>query len=533
MLGDGDTGWHIRIGEWIIANGKVPRTDIFSFTRPGSPFIAWEWLWDLGAAFLHQHFGLGGVVLASMLVLCTTFALVYRLAYRRCGNGIIALLITALAVAVSSIHFLARPHLMTWLFAVVFLTLIERAREGNTRLLWWLPLLTIVWTNLHGGFLAGIAILLTYGCGELLRAVFAERGPERGSAARSSLPYFAAAGASLAASLVNPYFYHLHQHLIEYLRDPYAMQHIVEFQSVNFHSSGAGFFEAMLALGFGAAIWFARKKSFGDVLLVAGWAHLALGAARHLPVYALMATPAIAVAVAGWLQALAESPLAGWVRTCADQIRSTWSEIEPFERIGRVHVVGLLALAGIALGMRSPSAGILLRPEYDRTAYPAGALALLENPGQRIFTHDEWGDYLVYNLWPKGGKVFIDGRSDFYGHDFCEQYASIMDVKYDWEQKLSQYHIDTILLPPDAALASAIKESSHWRVVYDDGSAIVFRPRASSSAAQEFSTSSSGGSERGLSITHQTTVITDHVNPKEHETYEKPANQKAARRSSA
>ena len=64
LLGDGDTGWHVRTGEWILQNGRVPDKDIFSFTKPGEVWYAWEWLWDLGAAYLHQRGGMAAVVIA-------------------------------------------------------------------------------------------------------------------------------------------------------------------------------------------------------------------------------------------------------------------------------------------------------------------------------------------------------------------------------------------------------------------------------------------------------------------------------------
>src|SRR6266567_2358522 len=73
MLGDGDTGWHVRTGEWIIANGRVPVQDFFSFTKTGQPWYAWEWLWDVCFAWLYHHGGFGTVVAASIIVLCITF----------------------------------------------------------------------------------------------------------------------------------------------------------------------------------------------------------------------------------------------------------------------------------------------------------------------------------------------------------------------------------------------------------------------------------------------------------------------------
>ncbi len=98
-----------------------------------------------------------------------------------------------------------------------------------------------------------------------------------------------------------------------------------------------------------------------------------------------------------------------------------------------------------------------------------------------IFTHDEWGDYLIYRLFPKT-KVFVDGRSDFYGTKFNEQYVNVMDVKYDWSKTLDRYRVDAVLLPVNAPLASTLKESRKWRPVYDDGVAIVFRSRDSLAA---------------------------------------------------
>jgi len=135
---------------------------------PGQPFFAWEWLWDAGASWIHQRCGLAGVVLVSMFVICLTFCLLFRIVNRRCGNPLLAIALTVLAAAGSTIHWLARPHLFTMLFTVVFLAILERVREGRTKLLWWLPVLTILWANLHAGFLAGIIILGAYGAGELV-----------------------------------------------------------------------------------------------------------------------------------------------------------------------------------------------------------------------------------------------------------------------------------------------------------------------------------------------------------------------------
>jgi hypothetical protein len=512
LLGDGDTGWHVRTGQWILAHHQVPYTDMFSFTMPGQPWFAWEWLWDVGAAAIFNRAGLGGVALTSFFVICVTFALLYKLIARRSQNLLVAIGLTVLAAAGSSIHWLARPHLFSMLFIVIYLSILERVREGRRKLLWWLPGLAVLWTNIHGGFVFGIAIVGLVGAGELAGAVIAATSEERWKAVRASIPYFTTALGCLAASLINPYTYHLHQHIWQYVQDPRQSAFISEFQAANFQGPAAIFFEMMLILGFGAAIWYGARRRFAEVLLLAAWAHLSLLVVRNVPIFMIVAAPLTATAVVDWLGSLSRARIAVWIQKAAELVRAASDEVAPIERLWRVHAIPVAILVLFGLAMHSPAAGTALKPEYDANAYPVGALSVLQDPALRIFTNDEWGDYLLYTRSPEGGKVFWDGRSDFYGGANVEKWLSVLGVKWDWQQTLDQYGVDTILLPPQAPLATTLKGSSRWRVVYDDGIAIVFRPAVSAAGSGErTSTRNIGGGARDLPITQPHEVSKDLV----------------------
>ena len=71
LLGDGDAGWHIRTGEWILSHHAVPHQDLYSFSKPGAPWYAWEWLSDVFDAVLFKYAGLKGVVLAAGVIIAT------------------------------------------------------------------------------------------------------------------------------------------------------------------------------------------------------------------------------------------------------------------------------------------------------------------------------------------------------------------------------------------------------------------------------------------------------------------------------
>lgn len=486
LLGDGDTGWHIRTGEWILANGRVPDRDIFSYTKEGSPWFAWEWLWDVIFARLHQWGGLAAVVLASLLVLCLTFALLYRLVRRRCSNDLLAFGITALAAAGSSPHWLARPHLFTLFFVVLFLHLLERVREGRIRLLWLLPVLTIVWVNLHGGFFVGIFLVGCYAAGGAFAwSVEADRDKAR-AAVRGVWPYVYAASGCLAASFLNPYSYHLHLHIWNYLRDPFLFQHVQEFQPTSFQHPGAYYYGPVLLLGVLAAAWSVRKRRYEQTLLLSAWIWFGLYAVRNVPIAMLVCAPAVAQMFGEGLTWLKDASLAARIRLAAARFQAISAEFSTLDRSWRLHFasVAVFVTVGLVHFLPAPPAKFIAR--YDPRRYPEKALEAVGDPAQagRIFTHDEWGDYLIYKLYPRL-KVFVDGRSDMYGEAFNRQFLNVMSAKPGWRETLAAHCVDTVLLPVDSPLTAVLKESTVWRVAYDDGMAIVFRHSLTQESASQ------------------------------------------------
>jgi hypothetical protein len=414
-----------------------------------------------------------------MMLICLTFLLLFRLV-RRKSNAIIAVLVTMIAAASSSIHWLTRPHLFTVFLLVAFYAALESVRAGKTRLgsvpyLAILPFATILWTNLHGGFFVGVLMISAYGLGDLLKLALTTDPEERRPAWVRARRYFLCALACLAASLVNPYTWRLHQHVFTYLTDPYQSQHIVEFFSISFHHPLAVFFEAMLLIGAMAAAWHASKGRYVEPVLFLMWSHAALLSARNIPLFAIVAAPIMASAIEEWVAAMPAWKLAAWARNAAAKFAAVARETTETDSIPRWHVASLLGVALFGAILYAPNPPKSFRAEFDPKTFPAGAIDTLRgDPSARIFSADQWGDYLIYRLYPNT-KVYTDGRSDFYGPEFGKQYLGVMFVAYDWEKTLGRFGVDTILLSPTSPLAGALKESARWRVVYDDGVSLVFR----------------------------------------------------------
>ena len=478
LLTDSDTGWHIRTGEWILRNDRVPAVDIFSFTRPCSPWFAWEWLSDVMMAAVHHVTGLRGIVLLSLVLLALTSIYIYRNALAESGHRLTAIVLTSLATAASTIHWLARPHLVTPLLAAVFVgTLIRVQRTGKSHLLLVLPLLTIFWVNLHGGFFVGIVLLITYALGSLVEDLIRENRVRVSTRAEK---YALTAVACAVASLINPYGYRLHIHVAQYLGTSFYVQRISEFQSADFHSFSAAYFETLLALAIAAAFWHLASGRLIQVMLLLSWTHLALFSVRNIPIFAVVAAPGIALALREWLDYALSSGSLKWLwrfSGSASELESGLQLIAFHSKRDRFHCIPCLGVLTLAILLAHPGHFKALQAEFDRNRFPVVAASVLSHHAApesiRLYADWQWGGYLIYRLWPSL-KVFDDGRTDFYGPAFVQDGVDVWDAKSNWSRILSQYQVNATLLPVDSALATVLRERPDWTPVYQDKVAVLF-----------------------------------------------------------
>ena len=160
LFRDSDAGWHIRNGEAILATGTLPHTDPWSFTRAGQPWYAWEWLSDVGTGAIHHSFGLSGVALFYGVAIAAGVWLWFRLHWALGGNFLIACAMAPLLLSTCNIHWLARPHVLSWLFVLTTLMLCEQRQAKAT--LACFAVLTFVWANVHASFFLAPMICAIY-----------------------------------------------------------------------------------------------------------------------------------------------------------------------------------------------------------------------------------------------------------------------------------------------------------------------------------------------------------------------------------
>jgi len=501
-LADADIGWHVRTGEQILATHSLPRTDPFSSLMQDQPWFAWEWLYDMLLGILHQACGLNGVVWLCALLVAAIFAGLLSMLLRRGTGLLLAVVLMLLAEAASTIHLYARPHIVSWLFSLLWFAVLERwERWENANLPrwipWFFPASMLLWVNLHGGWLFGMALLGIYAFAAFVASVREKDAFAAIRAAHRARAMAWAWAASAAATLVNPYGWRLHAHIYRYLGDRYLMSRIDEFQSPDFHGWAERCFAVILVL---VLIAFVGSRLSGNrvsgngklrlshLLVVLLAAYAGFYSSRNLPVSSMLL-----VLVAGpilWenFSSLAEKPGAWrWVRKCTLRISDFSDRMGAQEMQLRGHLWPVVSVAlafaiclqGGWLGSRQ-----LVHAQFDARKMPVAAVNFLQTEfvgdqpsTEPVFSTDAWGGYLIYRMYPER-KVVIDDRHDLYGSGRIRQYLILTRAEPGWQGVLEQWQIRTALLPSDSTLANLLRELPRdWRVAYKDKVAVVFERR--------------------------------------------------------
>lgn len=463
LLADGDAGWHIRTGERILETGAVPRADPYSFTRPGEPWFAWEWLSELLYAAAFRLAGLKGVVLTAGILIAGFGLLLVRWMLWRGATPVAALPVALAAFGASSVHFLARPHLFTWWLLVIALWLWERDTLRRDGWVWLLVPLAALWANLHGGFAAWLATLAALELAHVAETALGWRpAPGRAIRTRSVLLWLGCALATLA----NPYGLALHRHLVGYLTAGWIRDAVAEFRSPVFRSESVFWFEVLLFAGLMAAAAALARKRLAPAALVLMWAHAALVSARHIPIYVIVAAPVVAAELSALWRRLAApgTPAGALEQAAADSER----------HLRRLSLWPALVLAALALG----AVPAHWPEDFPAKRFPVAMITRHEEAlaGASVFAYDEWADYLIWRLVGRA-RVFLDGRSDFFGPELAGEYLAVWNGRHDWEQILDRRACDAVLVPVSAPVAGLLKLSPNWRLLEDDGQAILFRRR--------------------------------------------------------
>jgi len=458
---DPDVWWHIKVGQAILATHHWPTADTYSFTAPGAPWMAYEWVAETLLAAVQRAWGLKGLMGLDLVLGAAVVLALYALATLRSRNSKAAFVTCLLLLLLTAVSFTLRPQMLGYLFLVIILVILERFRQGRAGTLWLLPPLFLVWVNTHGSFVVGLFAFAVYGISGLIEMRWGGLESVRWTEAQRVRLGLAFA-ACLAALAFTPYGVRVAVYPLDMaFSQPINVASIQEWQPMAFNLPFGKFFLALL-VGFLLAqiilrlTWQLAELTLFLAGLVAACLH-----ARFLLIFVPFCAPILAVVLSRW--------------------------IPPYDPGKDKYALNVFLMIAVAVGM------VRFFPSREQLAsriaqhWPEKAVRYIEQhpPPRPMYNNYGYGGYLIYALDGRN-KVFIDGRADIYERaGVLADYGKVAGVAPVALPLLRAYNVQSCLIERDETLATLLAASSQWQKVYaDDLSALFVRKVVGDSGIQ-------------------------------------------------
>lgn len=447
---DSDFYWHLVTGR-LISEGRFPTTDPYSFTWGGMPWTLHEWLAELIIFKLVDGLGYMGAALIFALVPGIAMAIV-AFALHRLGVRTLAVIgATTLAAMLVIPYATLRPQALSWIMFAILIAGLIHLRPDRAR--WTLALIPffVLWANLHGLWVVGIAVLGGY-------AIMTWLGITPMSGAR----WWALAGVPFAmlGTIVTPAGPSILLYPLRYVdAGDWGAAHITEWQSPDFHDPA----HIPLLIFMGAVAIFGRWRVpwWMSLLAFMGIA-MTLLALRNGPVAAILGAPALALGMDAALRDRWPSP------------RQPSPRVARQRRIVETVMAVVIAIAGVIVFVpRDPVAAV--RTSIERELPVQGVEHLIQEvPEGRILAWYGWGGYVIGQMYHLGARVMVDGRNDMYDDAILREYDLVRTAEPGWEEIVDRLEVDALLFPPQEAITRGPADYAGWCEVFRDENEVLY-----------------------------------------------------------
>ncbi|BCA54395.1 conserved membrane protein of unknown function [Nitrospira sp. KM1] len=469
-LTEPDFGWHLRTGLDLMSRGFLPPpVDPYSHTMPDWPWVEHAWLSDILIGIVYDHSGGLGVIILFGAVTAGAWMLAADLTASLPAGRYMA---CVLSLWTALPYLGARTQLISLLGLALLLRMLSTWSEASTY--WGIPCLFLLWSNLHGGFLAGIFLLGLYaGASSFMRWIVTrnsklavrldEAVPSKASLIRLSIVL----GISILVTFINPYGWRLYEEILSSLSDQFMLATLQEWQPPAIDSvAGRSFVWYLGGLTAGMLLWYRRVEPVRwfllGIFLMLSWRHM-----RNIPLFLLLSLSLCAELVTAGLQQLRSFVI-------ADRQRDRWS------------IAAVTMVTGLFILWLGPDhlrhvveSGRYPKQFFHRTSYPIEAVDWIQshraNLGQRLYNDYQYGGFLLW--WLPNEKIFIDGRMPAWHvgkRRIFEDYMALTAGTTAGLAVLDKYAVDWAVVRRDTLLDAALAREPEWKKMYEDEKVSIY-----------------------------------------------------------
>lgn len=455
---DGDFPRHLLTGKYIIENRTIPTTELFIHPYLNRPSVSHssEWFSDVIFYTVYLYAGLAGVVALSAFLLASTFTLIYSNLSIRLNLRIPVFLMVAWGLLATSVNWVTRPHLFSMLLLAIWLIWVDKLWRGEKIPLWYFPVLMLLWSNLHGEFIAGILVLLAYSAGWVIDHLLDPVNTKLSVGKNIWMALLL----SILASLLNPGGIGPWVGILGFVNNKYLMSRMAEANTPNFQTPEMRVLLGLLAISILLLSIKKNKLSAGQGLLLAGFSAMSLIAVRNIHLYGIVAPFVLAETLIETRNIPLMERLESTLQTVEDKIKGFFWPV--------------ITVISLSIFVITNSATQKFY-QFTSPMFPVQAVEWLEkNPQQgRMFNELNWGGYLALHLWPRQ-LTFIDSMADVTG-EVTMQYEAVITLSDGWQDVLRQHNIEWAIVERDSILARELESKYQWNVLYEDDNSVVLR----------------------------------------------------------
>jgi hypothetical protein len=448
-----DVWWHIRTGEWIMQHHQLPRTDPFSYTGAGKPWVAYSWPFEIAVYEVVKQWDLLGIVATAIFfwmgMTLATFWLIRQFKPPFWISAALALVASIVFPRVTS----ARPGPLTVIFFCLVLgVLVDAQRRGSVRRLWLVPVFIWMWANVHVQFVYGLFIVGLFCMIPVFDRLLGLVGlrVDRDATYLPAKWMWGTLGLSTALTFANPYGIGIYDVLWEFIQQPKLYAFIRETRAMEFD-----------------------LKVHFVVLAVCLVGALALGRIRRLrPLWAIM----LLWAAFSGFHAQRDMWLTTVISLCivaqlAAEVKPDSAAVQPRVWLASFACVLVFLVVRFKTAPTNQQLETLVASEL-----PLGAVAYIHEHHLQgpIFNNFDWGGFLIYAL--PNMKVAIDGRTNVHGQDEVARSLQTWNVwGMNWEDDPLLQRANLVICPPNFALTYALQLDPHFRIVFSDTRVVLYQ----------------------------------------------------------
>lgn len=473
-----DFGWHLRTGLDLLQNGwRMPATDPYSHTMPDWPWVDHAWLTDGLLGLLYQGLGQVGSLAVIGLFAAVTLGAFWTMAGLAQASRTFKLLALSGSLWVALPFLGARTQLITLLGLALLLRWVGLYRKGQWSHLWSVPVLFLLWANLHGGFTAGLFVLgLVLAGSTVMRVATDRRLPFTDRLDEPVLSWSQIAHLGLVlllaicATFLNPYGWRLYGEIIASLNDTFMIQTLDEWHPVSLEKrAGLTYVVYLVALGATMLVGYRRVEPVRWTILLV-FLVLSLRHWRNVLFFLLLSVPLWAELLDGAWQSI----------VARFQLSLAWQKRGLFAAtLAAALWVGSLGADHLQHVVQS---GLAPQTFFRQTEYPIEAVEWIKEHraqlGQRMYNDYGHGGFLLW--WLPGEKIFIDGRMPAFrigDRWIFKDYMELTSGSPPDLMVLDKYRVDWAIVSNGTPLNQALASHQDWTEAYRDSKVSIFVQR--------------------------------------------------------